>query len=58
MHKLLKNKKSQSVLEYGLFVAVIAAALVSMGLYISRSVKANLKMVENQVNQKISYAQP
>jgi Flp pilus assembly pilin Flp len=48
------KKNSQSILEYALLVAVIAVALVGMGIYIARSTKANLKTVENQVNMGIS----
>jgi len=40
----------QSTLEYGVFVAVVAAALVVMQLYVQRSIQANLKAVEEQIN--------
>lgn len=40
----------QSVVEYAVFIAVIAAALVTMSVYVRRSIQANLKAVEDQVN--------
>ncbi len=40
----------QSAMEYGFFVAVVAAALLAMGTYIRRSIQANLKVMEGQVN--------
>jgi len=40
----------QSTLEYGVFIAVVAAALLAMQLYVQRSVQANLKALEEQIN--------
>ena len=40
----------QSTLEYGVFIAVVAAALVAMQLYVQRSIQANLKALEEQIN--------
>lgn len=40
----------QSTLEYALFVAVVASALVAMSVYVQRSIQANLKTVEDRVN--------
>jgi len=37
-------------LEYGVFIAVVAAALLAMQLYVQRSVQANLKALEEQIN--------
>ena len=48
------KKQGQSVLEYSLIVSVVIAALVTMNLYVQRSVKANLKMIENQINDEIN----
>ena len=48
---LTKGRRTgQSTLEYALFIAVVAAALVSMTLYVRRSIQANLKLLERQVN--------
>jgi len=44
------RKRGQSVLEYSLLIAIVVAALTAMNLYVQRSVKANLKMIENQIN--------
>lgn len=53
--KSLRSKgksKAQSVLEYSIVVAAIAAALTLMGNYVRRAIQANLKMIENQVNSE------
>ncbi|MFH1397220.1 MAG: hypothetical protein ABIH27_01545 [Candidatus Omnitrophota bacterium] len=49
MNKKLKIK-SQSILEYALVVSVVVAALSAMSMYVQRSVQANLKTIENQIN--------
>lgn len=46
----LKPKKAQSILEYAMIIAVAVAALAAMSVYVQRSVQANLKMVEDQIN--------
>ena len=38
----------QTTLEYAIFIAVVAAAAVSMSLYIRRAVQANIKTFETQ----------
>jgi Flp pilus assembly pilin Flp len=43
-------KKAQSLLEYALLVGVVAAALMAMGVYVQRAIKANLRIIEEQVN--------
>ncbi len=42
--------RGQSTLEYAVFSAVVAAALVGMQLYVRRSIQANLKMLEEHIN--------
>ncbi len=37
-------------MEYAVFIAVVAAALIAMSDYVRRSIQANLKTVEEQVN--------
>ncbi len=37
-------------MEYALFIAVVAAALSGMQLYVKRSIQANLKAIEDQLN--------
>jgi hypothetical protein len=46
-------KKAQTYLEYAMLIAAVSAALISMGLYVRRSVQANLKIVEVQVNDEM-----
>ena len=40
----------QSTVEYALFTAVVAAALIAMQVYVRRSIQANLKGLEDQIN--------
>jgi Flp pilus assembly pilin Flp len=47
---MLKTKKGQNILEYTVIISVVAAALLTMSLYIRRAVQANLIMVQDQVN--------
>ena len=43
-------RRGQSTLEYAVFVAVVAAALSTMAVYVRRAIQANLKAVEEQIN--------
>ena len=40
----------QSVLEYAVVIGVVAAALAAMSVYIQRSIQANLKVTQDQIN--------
>ena len=42
--------RGQATLEYAVFIAVVAAALGAMTLYVRRAIQANLKMLEERVN--------
>ena len=44
------NRRGQSTLEYAVFIAVVAAALLAMQTYVRRSIQGQLKMVERQIN--------
>lgn len=46
-----KAKNSQSTLEYAMLVVVVAAAFIAMHTYVQRAVQANLKSVEDQINE-------
>lgn len=46
----LVSARGQSTLEYAVFTAVVAAALVAMQVYLRRAIQANLRGVENQIN--------
>ena len=46
-------KKAQSIIEYALLIAVVAAAFVAMHIYMQRAVQANFKVIEEQVNSGI-----
>jgi len=46
----MKRQGGQSILEYTLIIAVVVAALTTMSVYVQRSVQANLKVIEDQIN--------
>ena len=43
-------RRGQSVIEYALLIAIVAAAFLAMQLYMQRAVQANFKLVEDQIN--------
>jgi len=43
-------KKAQSIIEYAILIAVVAAAFVAMHIYMQRAVQANFKVIEEEVN--------
>jgi len=44
------TKKAQSIIEYALLVAIVAAAFMTMNVYVQRSVQANFNVIEEQIN--------
>ena len=44
------KRKAQSILEYALIISAVVAALSAMNIYVQRSIQANLKLIENQIN--------
>lgn len=45
------KRKAQSVLEYALLITVVAMAFVAMQTYVQRAVQANVKSLEDQINE-------
>jgi Flp pilus assembly pilin Flp len=43
-------RKAQSIIEYAVLIAVVAAAFTAMYLYANRAVQANFNMIEDRVN--------
>lgn len=43
------KRSGQSVVEYSLLVAVVAAALLAMSQYVYRAINARLKQVQEEV---------
>jgi Flp pilus assembly pilin Flp len=43
-------RKAQSVIEYAVLIAIVAAAFMAMHLYMQRSVQANFKIIQDQIN--------
>ena len=50
--KMIKrnNTKAQTVIEYAILIGVVAIAFVTMKTYVERSVNANIKLIEEQIN--------
>jgi len=44
----MKKKLAQSILEYTIIIAVAAAALMAMQVYVQRSLQAQLKVIDKQ----------
>ena len=49
MRKIFK-RRAQSVIEYALLIAVVAAAYMAMQAYVQRAARASLKVIEEQIN--------
>lgn len=51
---MLRNKifkrRAQSTIEYAVLIAIVAAAFIAMQAYAHRAVRANLKVLEDQLN--------
>ena len=45
-------RRAQSTLEYAIIIAVAAAALTAMSVYVQRAIMAGLKDVEKQINNE------
>lgn len=50
--------RAQCTMEYAVFIAVVAAALVAMQLYVRRAIQANLKTLEDRINAEGVQAAP
>lgn len=49
----MRTRKAQSIIEYAVLVAAIAAAFVAMQMYVRRSVSGRLKAIESELNEPI-----
>lgn len=50
MRRAACGAHGQSSMEYALFVAVVAAAVVAMAIYVRRATQAHIKALETQVS--------
>ncbi len=50
MIKRKNNNKAQAVIEYAILIGIVAMAFVAMKTYVERSVNANIKLIEEQIN--------
>lgn len=44
------RRRGQSTIEYTLLIAIVAAAVVAMQMYVTRAARANLRVLEEQMN--------
>lgn len=52
MKSLIRNKTAQSIVEYVMIFAVVAAAIAVTYKYVYRSMNARLKQVQEQLEYK------
>ena len=45
-------RKAQSTIEYAILILVVAAAVMAMRVYVQRAVQANLKVIEDNINEE------
>lgn len=45
-------KRAQSTIEYAILILVVAAAIMAMRVYVQRAVQANLKVIEDNINEE------
>jgi len=45
-------RRAQSILEYVTLISLVAVALTIMYVYVQRSIQANLKVIEEQIELK------
>ena len=50
MKMMKKSTRAQTVIEYAILISVVAIAFVAMKTYVERSVNANIKLIEEQIN--------
>jgi Flp pilus assembly pilin Flp len=49
----LRKHNGQSVIEYSILIGIVAAAVISMTMYINRSVRGKMKNIESQMNEPV-----
>ena len=49
---MLRNKRGQSTLEYGLIIAVVVAALLAINWYMQKGVQGKLKESTDQIGRQ------
>jgi Flp pilus assembly pilin Flp len=42
--------KAQSIIEYSILIAVVAAAFIAMHTYVQRALQTNLKRIDSQLS--------
>ena len=51
---MLLSKRAQSTLEYAVVIAIIAAALIAMQVYIKRGIQGRMKQASDDVGSQFS----
>jgi Flp pilus assembly pilin Flp len=49
----MRKIKAQSVIEYAILIATVAAAFVAMNVYVRRAVNAKLHTIAQEINPSI-----
>ena len=44
------KRGAQSTIEYSLLIAIVVVAFIAMNVYVQRSARATLKVIEDQIN--------
>ena len=50
---MIRKNKGQSILEYAILASVLCVVLLTMGVYMRRSVQAKLVVIQNRVNDAV-----
>lgn len=50
--KLNRNRLAQSMVEYALLIAVVAAALMAMRFYLQRAAQANINIIDGHLEEE------
>lgn len=46
------NKRAQSTFEYAVLISLMAAAIITMHIYVKGAIQANLKTIERELNKE------
>lgn len=47
---MLMSRRSQSIIEYVMLIAIVVAAFSAMRVYVQRAISAHLRVIEDQIN--------
>lgn len=50
---MMLGRRGQNTVEYAVLIAAVATAMIAMATYVRRSVQANMKNVEQELNAAV-----